>query len=324
MAATQLPRGLIADLVSPLLKNGEIDAQGLERHLQGLMPHVQAILICGPGMGEGANLSPEQREAFFHRALLTVQSRLPVLVWICMATVEETEAMLLRLRKRIDALGYTGPVFWVDTPLYYHSNRGLEISYKKMLSLVEEPFILINDPEFVRTKEQPLKRVNIRTSILKGLASMENIKGLIFSGSLDRAYNYRRAVRSHFDFMIYDGDESHFLEHPNLNGILSRGANLAPLEWRIITASSLNLSGNLEDYPDRVRQILDAGRYLNELKNIYRGRSADFFKQVLSRIGVLADQDSSVGSQNVERDINRIVGLIEERRNYAPFKAQSR
>jgi dihydrodipicolinate synthase/N-acetylneuraminate lyase len=324
MAVNQLPRGLIVDLVTPLLKNGEIDPKGLERHLQGLMPHAQAILICGPGMGEGSSLGPEQREAFFHRALLIVKSRLPVLVWISMATFEETEAMLFRLKKRIDALGYAGPVFWVDTPLYYHSNRGLEASYKKMSSQVEEPFILVNDPEFVRTKEQPLKRVNIRTSILKGLASMENIKGLIFSGSLDRAYNYRRAVRSRLDFMIYDGDESHFLEHPSLNGILSRGANLAPLEWRIITASSLNLSGNLEDYPDRVRQILDAGGYLNDLKNTYQGQGADFFKQVLSRIGVLENQDSVVESENVKRDIDRIAGLIEKRRNYIPFKTQSR
>jgi dihydrodipicolinate synthase/N-acetylneuraminate lyase len=320
MAATHLPRGLIADLITPLLKNGEIDTKGLEKYLHGLMPHVQAIMACGPVMGEGANLSMEQREAFFHQALLIVQSRLPVLAWISMGTIEETEAMLLSLRKRIGVLGYTGPVFWVDTPLYYHSNRGLEASYEKMSSLAEEPFILVNDPEFVRTIEQPLKRINIRTSILKGLSSLENIKGLIFSGSLDRAYNYRKAVRSSLDFMIYDGDESHFLEHPNLNGILSRGANLAPAEWRMITASSLNMSGNLEDYPDRVRQILEAGRYLNDLKNIYQGHGPGFFKQVLARIGVFENQDPFLEPDGPEMDIKKIVGLIEERRAYAPFK----
>jgi dihydrodipicolinate synthase/N-acetylneuraminate lyase len=322
MAATQLPRGLIADLATPLLKNGDIDAKGLERHLQGLMSHVQAILICGPGMGEGASLTPEQRESLFHLTLLIVQSRLPVLAWTSMPSIEETEAMLLRLKKRIDELGYAGPVFWVDTPLYYHSNRGLEASYERLSSLVEEPFILVNDPEFASAKDQPFKRVNIRTSILKDLASMENIKGLIFSGSLDRAYNYRRAVRSSPDFMIYDGDESQFLEHPNLNGILSKGANLAPAEWKMVTASSLNLNGNLEDYPDRVRRILDAGRYLNDLKNIYQGHAPGFFKQVLARIGVFENQDSTVEPIGAESDVERIVGLIEERRNYAPFKAR--
>jgi dihydrodipicolinate synthase/N-acetylneuraminate lyase len=322
MAATQLPRGLITDLVTPLVKNGDIDAKGLERHLQDLMPHVQAILIFGPGMGEGANLSPEQRESLFHRTLLIVQSRLPVLAWISMPSIEETEAMLLRLKKRIETLQYAGPVYWVDTPLFYHSNRGLEASYEKLSSLVDEPFILVNDPDFVRAEEQPLKRLNIRTAILKGLASMENIKGLIFSGSLDRSYNYRKAVRSRLDFMIYDGDESQFLEHPNLNGILSKGANLAPAAWKIITASSLNLNGNHEDYPDRMRQILDAGRYLNDLKKIYQGYGPGFFKQVLARIGVFEEEVLQDGNKDVENDLEKIVGMIEERRNYSPFKTR--
>jgi dihydrodipicolinate synthase/N-acetylneuraminate lyase len=322
MAAIQLPKGLIVDMITPLSKNGEIDGIGLERHVKGLIPHVQAIFLAGPYLGEGAVLSPEQREAVFHRTLLIVESRLPILVWISGTTIEETERMLLLLKKRIEILRYTGPVFWVDTPLYYHSNRGLEISYKRISSLVEEPFILVNDPAFIKAKDQPLKRVNIRTSILKGLASMDNIKGLIFLGSLDRAYNYRKAVRSSIDFMIYDGDESHFLQHPSLNGVLSRGANLAPAAWKTITASSLNLNGNLEDYPDRMGQILGAGRYVNDLKNIYQGHSAIFFKKVLSELGTIENQGSSVESGKNAGDVKKIIELMEERRNYAPFKTQ--
>jgi dihydrodipicolinate synthase/N-acetylneuraminate lyase len=322
MATNPLPRGLIVELVTPLLKTGDIDAKGLKRHINDMMPHVQAIYIGGPGMGEGASLSPEQREELFHQTLLNVQSRLPVLVWISAPTEEETETILLRHRKRIVALEYAGPVCWVDTPLFYHSNRGLDAAYERMTSLVEEPFVLVNDPEFVKTKEQPLKRLNIRTSILKDLASREKIKGLIFSGSLERSYNYRKAVRSNPGFMIYDGDESQFLEHPNLNGIISRGANLAPAAWKVITSSSLDLNGSAEGYPDRMRQILDAGRYLNDMKNIYEKHSPDFFKQVLSKTGVLEEQVQPYGSEDVKKDVEKIAAVIEERRNYTPFKTR--
>jgi dihydrodipicolinate synthase/N-acetylneuraminate lyase len=322
MATNPLPRGLIVDLVTPFLKNGDIDAKGLERHINDMMPFVQAIFISSPGMGEGANLSPEQREELFHQTLLIVQSRLPVLVWISAPALEETETMLLSLRKRIATLGYAGPVFWVDTPLYYHSNRGLEAAYERMSSMVEEPFVLVNDPEFVKTKDQSFKRLNIRTSILKDLASKEKIKGLIFSGSLERAFNYRKAVRSNPDFMIYDGDESQFLEHPNLNGILSRGANLAPVAWKIVTSSSLNLGGNAEDYPDRIRQVLEAGRYLNDLMDIYNRHNADFFRQVLTRTGIFDEQMQPSGSEDVKNDVEKIAAMIEERRNYTPLKTR--
>jgi dihydrodipicolinate synthase/N-acetylneuraminate lyase len=320
MAAMQLPKGLIVDLITPVLKNGEIDGKGLERHLENLMPCVQAIFLAGPYLGEGASLTPEQREALFYRTLLIVQSRLPVLVWISAATDEETKSTLLLLKKRIEKLRYEGPVFWVDTPLYYHSNRGLESSYKKLSSLVEEPFLLVNDPAFVKSKDQPLKRVNIRTSILKVLASIEHIKGMIFFGSLERSFNYRKAVRSSLDFMIYDGDESNFLEHPSLNGVLSRGANLAPAAWKTITGSSLNLNGDIEGYPDRMVQILNAGRYVNELKNIYQGHGPDFFKQILAETGVLVDHVSAAELEKNTGDVKKILELMEEHRKYVPFK----
>jgi len=316
----QLPKGLIVDLVTPLSKDGGIDDRGLERHIKGLLPHVQAIFLAGPYMGEGANLSPELREELIHKTLLIVQSRVPVLVWISRPAIEETENNLLLMKKRLEMLKYTGPVFWVDTPLYYHSNRGLDDHYKKITSLVEEPFIIINDPALIRGKEQPLKRLNIRTAILKGLVSIENIKGLIFLGSLDRSYNYRKAVRSRMDFMIYDGDETYFLEHPSLNGILSRGANLAPVAWKTITASSLNLDGNLEDYPDHMRQILGAGRYLNELKDIYRGYGPDFFKQVLSKIGIIEYPGSPVDPGKMLDDVDKITELMKGHRSYAPYQ----
>jgi dihydrodipicolinate synthase/N-acetylneuraminate lyase len=320
MAAIQLPKGLIVDMISPILADGGIDGIGLERHIRGLMPYAQAVFIAGPSMGEGVDLSPEQREELFHKTLLTVKSRLPVFVWISMPTTEATESTLLLLKKRLDTLGYAGPVCWVDTPLYHHSNRGLEDLYLRLSSMAGGSFLLINDPEFVRKKGQPLKRLNIRTSILKDLACMESVRGVIYSGALDRAYNYRRATRMRPDFMIFDGGESHFLEHPSLNGVLSRGANLAPAAWKTVISSSLNLDGNLDEYPDRMRQILEAGRYLNSLRHIYRGYGPGFFKHVLSETGIIERLASPAVPEKEAGDVKRILGLMEDHRSRSPVR----
>jgi 4-hydroxy-tetrahydrodipicolinate synthase len=321
MAATQLPKGLIIDMITPLLGDGSIDSAGLERHIMGMLPYAQAILIAGPCMGEGEDLSPEQREELFYKTLVIVQSRLPLLVWITRRTIEETQNTLLLLKKRQKDLDYAGPVFWADTPLYYHSNRGLQGHYEKLYSMAEGSFVLINDPEFIRRKEQPLKRLNIRTSILKEVASLDAVKGLIYSGSLDRSYNYRKATRLRQDFMIYDGDESHFLEHPSLNGVLSRGANLAPAAWKTVISSSLNIYGNLEEYPDRMRQILDSGRYVNGLRHIYRGYGPGFIKQVLSNSGVIEGVTPPLDSGKIAGDIRKVLRLMEEHHNRSSFKS---
>ncbi|MFC1532411.1 dihydrodipicolinate synthase family protein [Thermodesulfobacteriota bacterium] len=302
MEALPLPRGLIVDLITPLLRGGDIDGRGLGKHLDRVLPHVQALFIAGPNMGEGKTLGSDQRVELFEKTLVVVRGRIPILVWISRETDEKTRETLLLLKKRIEIRKYTGPVLWVDTPLYYHSNRGLPQHYEKMFTLVEEPFILYNDPELIRAVEQPLKRNNIRTSILKELARMSGIRGLIFFGSLDRAHNYQKAVRSRTDFRIYDGDESHFLDHPSLSGVVSKGANLVPRAWHKITASSLNLNGNQDGYPDYLKQIWDTGGYLNNLKDIYKAHDVPLIKQVLSDMGIIEDPTCSFQVEDITEE----------------------
>ncbi|MBW1887689.1 MAG: dihydrodipicolinate synthase family protein, partial [Deltaproteobacteria bacterium] len=269
MEVLRSPRGLIIDLITPLKRGGEIDGRGLGKQLDRMLPHVHALLLASPYMGEGNHLKPTQREELLEKAIVVVRGRVPILVWISQNTEDETRETLALLKKRLEIRNYKGSVFWVDTPLYYHSNRGLPQYYRNLSSNIEDSIILHNDPELIKPQPKPLKRNNIRTSILKDLAQIDNIRGLIFVGSLDRANNYQKAVRSRSDFRIYDGDESHFLSHPSVSGVISRGANLAPKAWQKITTSSLNRSGDQKDYPDYLKQIWEVGGYLSDLKNIY-------------------------------------------------------
>ncbi|MDY7037318.1 MAG: hypothetical protein SV375_14280, partial [Thermodesulfobacteriota bacterium] len=143
------------------------------------------------------------------------------------------------------------------------------------------------------------------------LARIEDIRGMIFSGSPDRVRNYQKAVRSRTEFRIYDGDESYFLRHPSLCGVVSIGANLAPGAWEKITASSLNLSNNQKAYPDYLRQIWDLGEYLRNLRDIYHGNFTPFVKCILYDMGIIEDPFCTSGTEDMAQNIRQLKELME-------------
>jgi len=316
MTASSSLRGLIIDLITPLSKGGDIDGRGLGRHLDRVLPYAQGILLASPYVGEGRNLKPAQREELLEKALVVVRGKVPVLFWVSGGTIEETGDILLLLRKRIEKRAYDGPVYWIDSPLYYHSNRGLPLYYKDLSDSVKEPFLLYNHPSLIKQLAHPFKRNNIRTGILKELAQIKSIRGLIFFGSLDRSRNYQKAVRSRPDFRIYDGEEAHFLTHPSLSGVISVGANLAPREWQKITASSLHTSGDQKNYPDHLQQIWEAGEYLGLLMEIYSGHSGAVVKQVLADADII-ESPTCTSKMGATEDKARLVRELRARYGFS-------
>ena len=308
MKVSDPPRGLIVDLITPLNKNGDIDGRGLGQLLDRVLPWVHGVFLASPYMGEGTSLGPAQLEEVLEKSLVVVRGRVPILVWISRNSEQQTKETLQLLEKRLEIRKYDGPVFWVDSPLFYHSNRGLAFNYQNLSSMTREPFILLNDPKLIQQLASPLKRTNIRTSILKELAMTDAIRGLIFLGSLDRSHNYLKAVRRRSDFRIYDGGESRFLKHPSLSGLLSAGANLAPMPWRKITASSLGLDGDRDEYPDQLQQIWDLGSYIQALKVLYESAAVPLVKQVLSDMGII---DSPACSRETGEAMGEKVGRME-------------
>ena len=320
MVDSNLPKGLIADLITPAEAGGGIDGTGLGRHLDRLLPQVQAVFISSPNAGSGTELTIEQRADLFDKTLVVVRGAVPVFTWITGDSEKNTLKILDLFRKKQKSRNYKGAVVWVDTPLYYHSNRGLPEYYEKLCSQVDENILLHNDPALICKVDKALKRKNIRTAILKELVENRKIGGLIFSGSLDKFYNYQRAVRSRGNFRIYDGDESYFLDHPGSSGVVSIGANIAPREWNQITISSLS-QNNEDAYPDQLQQIWDRWAYLTELKNLYAEKSAVIIKKVLSDEGVISgyagDED-----ENTIVAANKIREMIDEKAQGAGRTAQ--
>jgi len=288
----------------------------LGRQLDRVLPHVQAVLIAGPHLGEGASLSAAQRAELMEKTLVVIRGRLPVLVWITQDTEQKTRETLGLLSKTLKTRKYKGQVCWLDTPLYYHSNRGLVSYYRNLTTLTRQSWLLHNDPGLIDQLARSFKRNNIRTAILKEILGIEEIIGLLYSGSLDRASNYQKSTRARPDFKIYDGDELRFLTHPSLSGVVSAGANLSPKAWSKITKASLGISDTREDYPDRLQQIWKTGQYLQTLLDLYTSQAVQVIKQVLSEAGII---ESPTCFAQTEEMGTKVKSIIVEMKNFGDY-----
>ncbi len=311
MQVLTAPRGLIVDIITPFTKGGAIDGPGLRKLLTRVSPHAQAVFLASPHTGEGKNLHTEQRVELLEQAIPAMaQNPIPILIWVSQDDEAESRRTTIALKGVIDKRGYMGDLFWIDTPLYYHSNRGLPGLYKALCSVVGRPYILHNDPEFINGLARPLKRNNIRTAVLKELVSLEGIIGLIYSGALDRVHNYHKACRRRPKFKIYDGEELHFLDHPSTSGVVSMGANLAPKAWEKITQSSLDLSAHKKDYPDHLQQIWELGDYLRDMRDIYLQAPAPILKEILWDMGIIETPVCTIQVEDIEESKSRLKALM--------------
>jgi dihydrodipicolinate synthase/N-acetylneuraminate lyase len=309
------PRGLVADLITPFRPDLSIDEMGLERLLMRVAPHVEAVFLGSPIIGEGAALETGQRAELLEKALISLSAHdKPIFMWVTQNTREKTKECIAALKglldPKVDPKDHGAPVFWVDTPLYYHSNRGLPDYYRGLFDASDQPFLLHNHPQLIGTMAPPFKRHNIRTAILKELAPLPGMAGMIFSGTLDRAHHYRRACRRVSGFRIYDGDEAHFLDHPSTSGAVVPGAALAPRAWAEVTRSSLQLSADQKAYPDHLRQIWELGDYLRHLRERYDPSPVPVIKAVLAGIGVIEAPRCTVPAPDVTDTSKELVQLM--------------
>ncbi len=317
MEALSAPRGLIVELVTPFKSGGGIDGRGLERLLSRVSPFAQGVFLAGPCAGEGTTLPVDQRLDLLQQAILSMhQSPAPIFIWATQDSEEGTRETIIALGEAARQHPYEAGLFFVDTPLYYHSNRGLTDLYKEICPTTEGPLILHNDPDLIEGLTRPFKRNNIRTAILKELAGFNGISGMMFSGSLDRAHHYQRACRQRPNFRIYDGDEAHFLDHPSRSGVVSMGANLAPAAWAKIVQSSLQPSTDGADYPDRLQQIWETGHILHRMRDLYAAAPAAIIKDILTEMGIIEPsvqtQEDIVDVRVISRELSELVARLGE------------
>ena len=287
MQANKAPKGLIVDLITPLDDKGNIDKEGLNSLLERILPFADAILLASPQMGEGTCLSLKLKKALLEKTAGFIRERMPIFFWISGDSVESTKKTITLLEDTLESQKYEGEVFWLDSPLYYHSNRGLYYYYQNITLNTRYPFVLYNDPKLITMVKMSLKRCNIRTSILKKLAEIAKITALIHRGSFTRANNYQKAINRRPDFRVYDGDEARFLEHPSKGGVLSIGANIAPRIWNNITRASLGMFMEEWEKQGYVNQIWEMGKLLENLRQIYTANPVWTIKKSLVDLNII-------------------------------------
>jgi len=287
MESNKTPKGLIVDLITPLDDKGDIDNGGLGSLLKRVLPYADAVLLASPKMGEGSGLSLTLKTDLLKKATAFIQGRIPIFFWISEDSAENTEKTLALLEYLLKSYSDKGGVFWLDSPLYYHSNRGLYGHYQDLTLNTKYPFVLYNDPGLITMLERPLKRCNIRTNILKNLTEIDKIKALIFRGSLTRVNSYQKALNRRPDFRVYDGDEDRFLEYPSMSGVLSIGANIAPRIWSNVTRASLGMLEEDREKRDYLHQIWEMGKVLKDLKKIYNPNPVWTIKKSLVDLNII-------------------------------------
>jgi dihydrodipicolinate synthase/N-acetylneuraminate lyase len=277
------PRGLILALVTPFDEKGRIDWPSLRQLIGRALPFCDGLFIGEGLVGEGLSLPNPLRLELLRGCGEAVSGQKPLLLCPTARTTEET-------LNNVEALGklYAGEgkesLFWVDLPLWYHSNRKLPQLYEEWAKRTPLSILLYNHPHLISRLNRSLKRSNIRTAVLKRLAENEQLVGLIQAGDLKRTIHYQRALRPRRDFRFYDGDERNFLNQPSSSGVVSGGANLLPEAWQEIVSASLNAA---ED-PARSLILLKQSQKLRELNRALQMNPAKTLKFALHRLGIIA------------------------------------
>ena len=281
------PEGLIIELVTPLTLGGELDAAGLLRLVDRTAAVADALLVGGPEAGEGLALTREVRLNLITQTLNALRGPRPLFFCITGETPEETRELAGAVRKVTDSLKYPGQVFLTDLPLWYHSNRGLPQFYEKLLQETGLPLILLNLPEMVVQRAFLFKHRNLRTHVVKKLADLPMIMGMIYRGEMRRFLNYHLAAVARPTFFFYEADEHRFLTRPGAWGVVSGGAQLYPEAWQRVTQACLHPEDIAEDFDARHRLWQECSRLTN-LAGLYRPAPAPLLKAALVAQGILA------------------------------------
>lgn len=281
------PRGLVADLVTPLDAGGRLDVKGLMSIMGRLSGEATAFLIGSVNVGEALHLDENTRLDSLGEAIEGYQNAAALFFDITTRTEEGTRTLLDQAEALLKSLAPRTEVFYVLTPLVYHSNRDLPQHMRKLGRLSRRPFILGNNPVLVGLLRSRLRHRNIRTAVLKKLAANDQIVGIGYEGDLSRALGYQRALKLRTGFRFYDGNEQNFLERPSSSGLISCGVVLMPRDWSDIVNSSLNIYSTPRICPDHLGRLWRSSQAVRSLLVLYHSNPARVLKTALKMMNVI-------------------------------------
>lgn len=226
-------RGSLVALVTPMLDNGDIDWDALDRIVDMHLEKGTDSIVAVGTSGESATLDYDEHLQVIQRVVTRVAGRIPVIAGTGANSTREAIEMTA------GAKSVGADACLLVTPYYNKpTQEGLYQHFKAVAEAVDIPQILYNVPGRTACDMQP-------ETVLR-LAQVANIIGIKeATGDLDRARLL--IAQAPADFAIYSGDDATAIELilAGGHGNISVTANAAPAEMAELCR--LGLEGRAEE-----------------------------------------------------------------------------
>ena len=214
----QVLQGSLVALVTPLLKNGDVDYESLSNLLDWHIANETDGIVSVGTTGESATLNVKEHIEVIDYSVKYVQNRIPVIAGTGANSTDE--AIELSLEAKLKGADYVLLV----TPYYNKPNqKGLLAHYEKIANNVDIKQILYNVPSRTACDLKP-ETVSI-------LSEHKNIVGLKEAvDDIERIKELVKISNNSADFAILSGDDPTFMNAliEGAHGVISVAANVIP------------------------------------------------------------------------------------------------
>ena len=246
----QVLQGSLVALVTPLLKNGDVDYESLSSLLDWHIANETDGIVSVGTTGESATLNVKEHIEVIDYSVKYVQNRIPVIAGTGANSTDE--AIELSLEAKLKGADYVLLV----TPYYNKPNqKGLLAHYEKIANNVDIKQILYNVPSRTACDLKP-ETVNI-------LSEHKNIVGLKEAvDDIERIKELVKISNNSYDFAIFSGDDPTFMNAliEGAHGVISVAANVIPKSisqiCKLIREDNIVEAKKLNEFNNNIYRLL--------------------------------------------------------------------
>ncbi len=209
-------QGSMVALVTPMLKNGEVDEAALEALVEFHIENGTDVIVAAGTTGESATMSHKEHRRVVKRIAAHANKRIPVIAGTGSNSTEEALELTIAAKEDgADACLLVVPYYNKPT------QEGLYQHYKYIADRVDIPQLLYNVPG--RTVADLLPETVERLSLLPNIVGIKEA-----TGDLERVKYFVKNCAS--DFSVISGDDPTAMDLMLLGGKgnISVTANVAP------------------------------------------------------------------------------------------------
>ena len=246
----QVLQGSLVALVTPLLKNGDVDYESLSSLLDWHIANETDGIVSVGTTGESATLNIKEHIEVIDYSVKYVQNRIPVIAGTGANSTDE--AIELSLEAKLKGADYVLLV----TPYYNKPNqKGLLAHYEKIANNVDIKQILYNVPSRTACDLKP-ETVSI-------LSEHKNIVGLKEAvDDIERIKELVKISNNSSDFAILSGDDPTFMNAllEGAHGVISVAANVIPKSisqiCKLIREDNIAEAKKLNEFNNNIYRLL--------------------------------------------------------------------